>query len=43
MVFVLGDNRNNSQASNVFGPIAESSIVGHAFIRIWPPDRAGSM
>jgi signal peptidase I len=42
-VFVLGDNRNNSSASNVFGPILESSIVGHAFVRIWPPGRIGGL
>jgi signal peptidase I len=42
-VFVLGDNRNNSSASNVFGPIEESSIVGHAFVRIWPPTRVGGL
>ncbi|MEY2457342.1 MAG: signal peptidase [Acidimicrobiaceae bacterium] len=35
-VFVMGDNRNNSMASNRFGPIKESSIVGRAFVRVWP-------
>ena len=35
-VFVMGDNRNNSMASNRFGPILESSIVGRAFVRVWP-------
>ncbi|MGI8662621.1 MAG: signal peptidase I [Acidimicrobiales bacterium] len=35
-VFVLGDNRQNSQASNYFGPIDESLIVGRAFVRVWP-------
>ena len=35
-VFVLGDNRQNSQASNAFGPIEESLIVGRAFVRVWP-------
>lgn len=35
-VFVLGDNRTNSSASNVFGPIDEDLIVGRAFIRVWP-------
>jgi signal peptidase I len=35
-VFVLGDNRTNSSASNVFGPIDEDLIVGRAFMRVWP-------
>ena len=35
-VFVLGDNRQNSAASNRFGPIPESLIVGRAFVRVWP-------
>jgi signal peptidase I len=36
-VFVMGDNRGNSQDSRVFGPIDEELIVGRAFIRVWPP------
>jgi len=35
-VFVLGDNRTNSSASNQFGPIPQSLIVGRAFVRVWP-------
>jgi signal peptidase I len=35
-VFVLGDNRGNSQASNVFGPVPEDNIIGRAFVRVWP-------
>jgi signal peptidase I len=42
-VFVLGDNRQNSSASNVFGPIDEDLIVGRAFIRIWPLSRLGGL
>lgn len=38
-VFVMGDNRRNSQDSRVFGPIKKSSIVGRAFVLIWPLDR----
>ena len=38
-VFVMGDNRNNSEDSRVFGPIPKSSIVGKAFVLIWPLDR----
>jgi signal peptidase I len=41
MVFVMGDNRTNSQDSRANGPIKESSIVGRVFVRIWPLDRIG--
>jgi signal peptidase I len=42
-VFVLGDNRLDSNASNMFGPIPESSIVGRAFVRVWPPSSIGGV
>jgi signal peptidase I len=35
-VFVMGDNRGNSEDSRVFGPIDEDLVVGRAFIRVWP-------
>lgn len=38
-VFVMGDNRSNSEDSRVFGPIPKSTIVGKAFVLIWPLDR----
>jgi signal peptidase I len=38
-IFVMGDNRGNSQDSRVFGPIDDDLVVGRAFVRIWPlPD-----
>ena len=40
-VWVMGDNRNRSSDSRVFGPIKESKIVGRAILRIWPVNRLG--
>lgn len=34
--FVMGDNREDSSDSRVFGPIPKSLIVGKVFFRIWP-------
>jgi signal peptidase I len=35
-IFVLGDNRGNSDASNHFGALPFDAVVGRAFIRVWP-------
>ncbi|MCW5821551.1 MAG: signal peptidase I [Cyanobacteria bacterium TGS_CYA1] len=38
-LFVLGDNRNNSEDSHIYGPIDQSRVIGKAFFRVWPkPD-----
>jgi signal peptidase I len=38
-VFVMGDNRCDSQDSRAFGSVNESAIIGRAFIIIWPLGR----
>lgn len=38
MVFVMGDNRLGSTDSRLFGPIPIDSIVGRAFVKVWPLD-----
>lgn len=38
-VFVMGDNRNNSTDSRIFGAIEIDDIIGKAWISYWPTDR----
>ena len=40
-LFVMGDNRVNSQDSRAFGPIQRDDVVGRAFVRIWPLTHIG--
>ena len=40
-LFVMGDNRSNSEDSRTFGPIDRSTLVGRAFVRIWPLSHTG--
>jgi len=40
-LYVMGDNRTNSQDSRSFGPISRSDVVGRAFVRIWPLNHTG--
>ncbi len=37
MIFVMGDNRTNSDDSRSFGPVEADVVVGRAFVLIWPP------
>lgn len=39
-LWVMGDNRQNSSDSRVFGPIERSSVVGRTIVRIWPLGKA---
>jgi signal peptidase I len=38
-VFVMGDNRNNSEDSRAFGALKKTLIVGQALLIYWPPQR----
>jgi signal peptidase I len=38
-VWVMGDNRGNSEDSRVFKSIEEDTIVGRVFLRVWPVTR----
>lgn len=42
-VFVMGDNRTNSQDSRVFGPVKVDTVVGRAFVVMWPPGRLSTL
>jgi len=40
-VFVLGDNRRESDDSRAFGAVPESAVIGRAALVVWPLNRAG--
>jgi signal peptidase I len=41
-LFVLGDNRGNSDDSRDFGTVPASRVIGRATARVWPPSRWGA-
>ena len=42
-IWVMGDNRNNSGDSRRFGPIDLETVIGKAFVRLWPFERFGGL
>jgi signal peptidase I len=38
-IFVMGDNRSQSEDSRLIGPVNEDRIIGRAFVVIWPLGR----
>lgn len=42
-VFMMGDNRTGSQDSRTFGPISVDTVVGRAFLRVWPLADVGQL
>jgi len=39
--FMMGDNRNRSDDSHIWGPLDERRVVGHANVIFWPLSRMG--
>jgi signal peptidase I len=41
--FVMGDNRGNSQDSRSFGAVPADSIIGKAWVSLWPLSEIGQI
>ena len=39
-LWVMGDNRGDSEDSRYFGPIRRRTVVGRAFVKVWPVSSA---
>jgi len=42
-VYVLGDNRAQSEDSRLFGPVADDRLIGRAVAGLWPPRILGAL
>ena len=42
-ILVLGDNRPDSRDGRYFGPIDVDTVVGRAFLKLWPPNDLGGV
>jgi signal peptidase I len=42
-VYVLGDNRADSEDSRFFGTVSDNRIIGRAIAGVWPPSAVGRL
>ena len=42
-LWMMGDNRDHSADSRKFGPIERDTVVGRAFVNVWPLRRLGGL
>ena len=42
-ILVLGDNRPKSRDGRYFGPVDVDTVVGRAFLKLWPPNDVGGL
>ncbi len=42
-LYVLGDNRANSEDSRFFGPVPEDRVIGRALFGVWPLAAVGAL